>query len=134
VICNSSDLADRKNLPAPSDVAVLGELGHRDKVRIVERLSRGKAQQKELAKDLDLQSGTLSRWLGELVQARIISQARQGRYEVYWLIKPERTNELLDIAAKLAIELSAAQLEADEAKLREREERDPAAEGAQPPQ
>lgn len=98
-------------------------------MRIVERLSRGKAQQKELAKDLDLQSGTLSRWLNELVQARIVSQRREGRYEVYWLVQPQRTNELLDVVANLAVELSAAQVQADEVKLKEREERKPTPEG-----
>lgn len=123
MICNSSDLADRKNLPSPSDVAVLRELGHREKVRILERLSEGSAQQKELAKDLGIASGTLSRWLGELVQVRIIGQAREGSHDMYWLVEPELTNELLDAIARLASSLSTAQAEADEARLEERKTR-----------
>jgi len=97
---------------------------------IVEHLSRGPAKQKDLAKELGLDSGSLSRWLRELAQARIISQDREGSHDPYWLVAPERTNELLDLAALLASELAdhyaeraAAQAKVDQERLRERRRR-----------
>jgi DNA-binding transcriptional ArsR family regulator len=130
MVCNSSDLADWKNLASSSDVAILAALGHREKIRIVERLSEGDAKQKQLTEDLGLSSGTLSRWLGELVRARIICQDRDGSHDPYRLVKPERTNELLDTAALLASELANAsavraahQAKVDEIRLRERNDR-----------
>jgi transposase-like protein len=131
MICNSSDLADRKNLPTASDVAILAELSHREKVRIVERLTLGEAKQKELAEDLGTKSGTLSRWLKELMQARLIGQEREGSHDPYWLVNPVRTNELLDVAARLASEVSeahaeraVAQADVDRERLEKRESRD----------
>lgn len=119
-----------QNLPTPSDVAVLTALAHRERMRIVERLSRGPAKQKELASELHLDSGSLSRWLRELAEARIISQDREGSHDAYWLVMPERTDELLDLAALLASELAdayaeraAAQAKVDEARLQERRQR-----------
>jgi DNA-binding transcriptional ArsR family regulator len=130
MIGNSANLADVQNLPTPSDVAVLTALAHRERMRIVERISRGPAKQKELAEDLGLDSGSLSRWLRELAQARIINQDREGSHDPYWLVAPERTNELLDLVALLASELAdayanraTAQAEVDKARLRERRKR-----------
>ena len=119
-----------QNLPTPSDVAVLAALAHRERMRIVECISRGPAKQKELAKELGLDSGSLSRWLRELAQARVITQDREGSHDPYWLVVPERTNELLDLAALLASELAdayaeraVAQAKVDEERLRERRQR-----------
>jgi len=130
VICNSAYLADKKNLLPPSDSSILGELSRPEKIRIVERLSDGAAKQKEIEKDLGLSSGSLSRWLRELAQAQIVYQDRPGTHDPYRLVKPERTNELLDLVALLASELSDAYVEraerradANKARLRERRER-----------
>jgi DNA-binding MarR family transcriptional regulator len=127
MFCNSANLADVQNLPTPSDVVVLAALAHRERMRIVEHLRRGPAQQKELAKELQLDSGSLSRWLRELAQARIISQDRDGTHDPYWLVMPERTDEFLDLAALLASELAdayaeraAAQAKVDRERLHER--------------
>jgi len=133
MICNSSYLADTKNLEEPSDANILSALGKREKIRIVERLTLGEARQKELISDLGVASGTLSRWLAELSRARIISQNREGTHDPYWLVAPGRTNELLDLAALLASELSAAhakraseQAETDTLRLQERRKITPA--------
>jgi DNA-binding transcriptional ArsR family regulator len=130
MVCNSSYLADKKNLALSSDAAILAALGHRDKIRIVERLSEGQAKQKELIKDLGIASGTISRWLAELSRARIVSQDREGTHDAYWLVCGERTNELLDLVALLASELSSAhaeraaeQAKADMQRLSERRKR-----------
>lgn len=130
MICNSSDLADWKNVATPSDADLLDELGHRDKIRIVERLTAGEARQKELADDLGAKSGTVSRWLADLKRARVIDQDRPGSHDPYWLVRPELTNELLDLAARLASELAEASLEradwqakVDRERLEERRER-----------
>lgn len=119
-----------QNLPPPSDAAVLAALSHPEKLRIVERLGQGAAKQKELAKDLDLDSGSLSRWLRELSQAGVISQDRVGTHDPYWLVMPKRTEELLDLAALLASELAdahaeraALQAKANKARLEERRRR-----------
>lgn len=130
MFCNSANLADVQNLPLPSDAAVLAALAHRERMRIIEHLSRGPAKQKELAKELGLDSGSLSRWLRELAQARIISQDRDGSHDPYRLVAADRTNELLDLAALLASELAddyakraTAQAKVDEERLRERSQR-----------
>jgi len=119
-----------QNLPPPSDAAVLAALSHPEKLRIVERLGQEAAKQKELAKDLDLDSGSLSRWLRELSQAGVISQDRVGTHDPYWLVMPKRTEELLDLAALLASELAdahaeraALQAKANKARLEERRRR-----------
>ena len=130
MICNSSYLADKKNLEESSDVDLLSELGHREKIRIIERLSDGEAKQKELVAELGLKSGTVSRWLTELTHARVISQDREGSHDPYWLVKPERTNEFLDLVALLASELADAhaeradrQAKVDKRRLKERQAR-----------
>ena len=111
MFCNSSYLADAKKIARASDATVLAALGNPDKIRIVERLAEGPAKQKELIKDLGLTSGTLSRWLAELSRARIVSQDREGTHDPYWLVRKKRTEELLDLTALLASELSDAQAE-----------------------
>lgn len=130
MLCNSANLADVQNLPSPSDAALLAALAHPERMRIVEQLSRGPAKQKDLAKELNLDSGSLSRWLRELAQARIISQDREGTHDAYWLVAANRTDELLDLAALLASELAdahaeraASQAEANRKRLRERRTR-----------
>jgi DNA-binding IclR family transcriptional regulator len=130
MICDSSDLADWKNLAAPSDVSLLQALAHRERMALVERLSDGAARQKELADFLGAKSGTVSRWLGDLVRARVISQDREGSHDPYWLVRPELTNQLLDTAAALASELSDAhseraawQAEIDRERLAQRRKR-----------
>lgn len=119
-----------KNLAQPSDVTLLAALGHREKIRIVERLSEGEAKQKDLARDLGLPSGSLSRLLSELVRARLVRQEREGSHDPYQLVNPARTNELLDLAAELASELAddyaeraSQQAEADKARLADRRNR-----------
>jgi DNA-binding HxlR family transcriptional regulator len=130
MICNSSYLADWKKVATPSDVVVLAELGHRDKIRIVERLSEGPARQRDLIDELGLTSGTLSKWLAELVGARLVVQEGSAPRDPYWLVKPDTTNALLDIAAQLASELADAEVEraqeqatVDRQRLQERRKR-----------
>lgn len=118
MVCNSSYLADAKKIPPPSDATILAALAHPDKIRIVERLADGEAKQKDLIKDLGIGSGTISRWLGELSRARIVGQDREGTHDAYWLVKRDQTEELLDAAALLASELSAAHAEQASAQAR----------------
>ena len=86
-------------------------MGHADKIRIIERLADGAAKQKDLLSDLAISSPNASRWLSELMRANIISQDREGTHDAYWLVKRDRTEELLDLAALLASELSAARVQ-----------------------
>jgi DNA-binding transcriptional ArsR family regulator len=118
MFCNSSYLADWKKIPSASDATVLAALGHPDKIRIVERLADGDAKQKELVADLEIKSGTISRWLADLSRAQIVSQDREGTHDPYRLVRKERTEELLDLAALLASELSTAGAERAESQRR----------------
>lgn len=125
MFCDSSDLADSQKLEVASDVTLLATLGHDARLRIVERLSEGAARQKDLVAELAISSGTASRLLGELTEARLIQQDQPGSHSsLYRLVAPERTDELLDLAALLASELSeafaeraAAQAEVDRKRL-----------------
>ena len=107
MFCNSSDLADSQNLDvAPADVELLAVLGHPVRLRVVELLSEGDARQRDLLPHLEVTSGTLSRMLGELRDARLIDRLGTGSHAPYRLVLPERTNELIDLAVSLGSELS----------------------------
>jgi DNA-binding HxlR family transcriptional regulator len=107
MVCNSSDLADSQNLDAaPADVELLAVLGHPVRLRVIELLSEGDARQRDLLPHLEVTSGSLSRMLGELRDARLIDRLGAGTHAPYRLVLPERTNELIDLAVLLGSELS----------------------------
>jgi hypothetical protein len=124
--CDASILVDQKKIVGPSDVDLLAALSTRDQIRIVERLERAPARQTELVGELGLQSGSVSRWLAEFQALSVVSRGGEKR-NVYALVEPAATAELLDAAARLAERLSQvrlndaeAQLEADKRRLEQR--------------
>jgi DNA-binding transcriptional ArsR family regulator len=122
VICNSSDLADLQNLEVvPADIEVLKALGHPTRMRLIELLAAGEARPKDFLNQLDATSGTVSRMLAELREARLIERVGQGTWAPHRLVLPNRTNELIDLAALLGSELS--DLFANRAELQARVDR-----------
>jgi ArsR family transcriptional regulator len=131
MVCNSSDLADLQNIDlVPADVELLAALGHPTRMRVIELLSEGEARPKDLLARLDANSGSLSRMLGELREARLIERIGPESRAPHRLVLPQRTNELIDLAALLGSELSEAfearanlQARVDRQRLEERQTR-----------
>lgn len=119
VFCNSAYLTDLQKVARASDAALLAALGRPEALEIVERLAEGPARAGELLEALGLdskKSGSLTRWLDELGRVYVVAQQPHGNNrDPYFLVRSDRTEELLDVAARLAAELSAARVEGAEA-------------------
>ena len=77
-------------------------------MQIIEHLEKGPAKQKDLLEILGKKSGTATQWLRQLVDAHLISQGPQSStHDPYFLVAPDLTGDLLDVAAALAAEVSA---------------------------
>jgi ArsR family transcriptional regulator len=72
-------------------------LGHPVRVRMLELLRSGELPVRELQRLLDLDSSGASQHLGALRKLGLLESRREGT-SVYYRIKDERTNELLDVA------------------------------------
>lgn len=85
-------------------------LAEGDTRRILERLFRGPATQKELADELKLNAGTVSKHMKELRNARLVARERShGSYE---LLFRHNTWRLYQAAVNLALEVAQVELEA----------------------
>jgi DNA-binding MarR family transcriptional regulator len=99
-----------------SDATLLSLLADADCRRVVERLLESPATQRELRDDLGLQSGSLSRQMRSMEDAKLLVRGRShGPYE---LTMPQRTRAVLQAAADLATELSGLQHDVDEERAR----------------
>jgi ArsR family transcriptional regulator len=72
-------------------------LGHPVRVRMLELLRAGELPVRELQRLLDLDSSGASQHLGALRKLGLLESRREGT-SVYYRIRDERTNELLDVA------------------------------------
>jgi DNA-binding HxlR family transcriptional regulator len=112
----SANLSAVSRRPRSSDGLLLALLADGDCRLIVDRLLEGDATQRELRDELGLQSGSLSRQMRVLEDAAMVVRERShGPYE---LIRPERTRAVLQAAADLAADLSAARQEVDAERAR----------------
>lgn len=75
--------------------SVLRILGHPDRVRIIDELSREEKDVKTLLNDLALPGPRVSQHLGLLRAYRIVDERRDGRHRIYRLIQPQLASWLL---------------------------------------
>jgi DNA-binding HxlR family transcriptional regulator len=90
-------------LSAPSDVSILQAISDPDRYRILLHLLREPATQKELAKALQINSGTLSKHMQILASAELARRTRS--HSAYEPLFETRLRELLRGVANLKLEI-----------------------------
>ena len=107
-----------ETLDSTPDVTPLQAAGDPERFRILRRLLRGPATQKELAIELEINSGTLSKHIKKLSGAGIIGQQRPG-HAPYELRFRDSVAILLQANANLVGERDKAKAAAADLQSRE---------------
>jgi predicted transcriptional regulator len=99
-------------LPSPSDGRLLHAYAELERVRIMLRLYRSPATQKELAAELGLNSGVISKQMKVLEDADLVGRPRS--HGAYGLVAPRETWAVLRSISNLAAAINTARADADD--------------------